>query len=93
MDEAYAIGMTLTADRTAPPLPRPLAQQANAFQLTPREIDVLRMLAAGNSTNEIAEELHISPRTVSTHVNNMLGKTGVESRAALVALSFRAGIL
>ncbi|MFL5759897.1 MAG: tetratricopeptide repeat protein [Thermomicrobiales bacterium] len=93
MEHAYDVAMTLKANRLATPLPRPEDQSAVASQLTPREIDVLRMLAAGHSTGEIASELHISPRTVSTHVNNMLGKTGVETRAALVALGFRGGIL
>jgi DNA-binding CsgD family transcriptional regulator len=93
IEQAYEVAMTFSADRISRPLPRPAEQSAVAFQLTPREIDVLRMLAAGLSTQEIADQLSISPRTVSTHINNMLGKTGVDSRAALVALSFRSGIL
>jgi DNA-binding CsgD family transcriptional regulator len=93
VDQAYEGAMTFSADRLSRPLPRPVEQPAVAFQLTPRKIDVLRLLASGQSTQEIAEQLHISPRTVTTHINNMLGKTNVDTRAALVALSFRSRIL
>jgi DNA-binding CsgD family transcriptional regulator len=93
VDQAYEVAMTLSADRPSRPLPRPVEQPAVAFQLTPREIDVLRLLASGQSTQEIADQLRISPRTVTTHINNMLSKTNVDTRAALVALSFRSGIL
>jgi DNA-binding CsgD family transcriptional regulator len=51
------------------------------------------MLAGGHSSQEIAMALNISPRTVATHINNMLGKADVDSRAALVALGFRTGIV
>jgi ATP/maltotriose-dependent transcriptional regulator MalT len=48
--------------------------------LTPRELDVLRLLATGNSDREIAGTLFISLRTVNTHVANILGKLGVSKR-------------
>jgi DNA-binding NarL/FixJ family response regulator len=55
--------------------------------LTRREIEILRLLAAGRSDGEIAAELFISPKTASVHVSNVKAKLGVESRleAALKA--------
>jgi predicted ATPase/DNA-binding CsgD family transcriptional regulator len=93
MEHACDVAMTLTADVMARPVPRPCEPAPIAVQFTPREIDVLRLLAAGHSSQEIAEVLSISPRTVATHINNMLGKADVDSRAALVALGFRTGIV
>ena len=61
--------------------------------LTPREVDVLRLLAEGTTTVEIAERLHLSAATVRTHVENMRNKLGAATRANLVALGFRLGIL
>ncbi|CAN5515536.1 LuxR family transcriptional regulator [soil metagenome] len=53
--------------------------------LTKREIDVLRLIVEGKTDNEIAELLYISPRTVSTHVGNMLAKTSVINRVELAS--------
>ena len=49
--------------------------------LTDREVDVLRLLARGNSNRQIARELHVSEATVHTHVINLYGKAGVNTRA------------
>jgi DNA-binding NarL/FixJ family response regulator len=57
--------------------------------LTAREREVLVLVAEGLSDKAIAERLYISPRTVANHVNNMLGKLGVASRSAAVALAIR----
>ena len=57
--------------------------------LTPRELEVLRLLIAGKSNREIAEALFISPRTATTHVTNILAKFGVETRAAAVTYAFQ----
>ena len=59
--------------------------------LTERELEVLRLVAAGRSNREIATELFISPKTASVHVSNILGKLGVASRgeAAATAHSLR----
>ena len=51
-----------------------------AFGLTAREMEVLRLAAAGHSNQQIAAELFISPKTASVHVSNILGKLGVASR-------------
>jgi non-specific serine/threonine protein kinase len=57
--------------------------------LTPRELDVLRLLARGLQDRQIADELFISSRTASFHVANLLGKLGVGSRAAAAAYAVR----
>jgi DNA-binding NarL/FixJ family response regulator len=60
--------------------------------LTPREIDVLRLIAAGQSNMEIARELVITEATVKTHINNLFAKAGVRDRAQAVTYAFRHGI-
>jgi DNA-binding CsgD family transcriptional regulator/tetratricopeptide (TPR) repeat protein len=67
----------------------PAAFAARRYALSSRELEVLRLLAEGKSTRTIADELFISPRTVATHVTNILGKLEVNSRAAAVAMSLR----
>jgi DNA-binding NarL/FixJ family response regulator len=53
--------------------------------LTPREIDVLRLIADGRSNKQVADTLNISMATVATHVRNILSKTGAENRTAAAA--------
>ena len=53
--------------------------------LTARELEVLRLVAAGRSNREIAAELFISPKTASVHVSNILGKLGAASRGEAAA--------
>lgn len=55
------------------------------FGLTPRELEVLKLVSIGLSNGEIAQELFISPLTAKTHVARLFGKLEVTSRAALVA--------
>ncbi|MFP5318001.1 MAG: HD domain-containing phosphohydrolase [Acidimicrobiia bacterium] len=50
--------------------------------LTGREVDVLRLIARGRTNREVAAALHLSPKTVGRHIENLYGKTGVSSRAA-----------
>ncbi|MDG4859659.1 response regulator transcription factor, partial [Streptomyces sp. T-3] len=57
--------------------------------LTSRERDVLRLVAAGRSNRQIAEELFISPKTASVHVSNILAKLGVSGRGEAAALAHR----
>jgi non-specific serine/threonine protein kinase len=57
--------------------------------LTARELDVLRLIVDGKPDREIAATLFISPRTVTTHVTNILNKLGVSSRAAAAAYAVR----
>lgn len=60
--------------------------------LTPREKQVLRCMVAGLGRQAVAERLYLSPHTVRTHMQNVLGKLGVHSTLAAVALARRAGI-
>jgi len=55
------------------------------FGLTGRELEVLRLVAAGRSNREIAVELFIAPKTASVHVSNILGKLGAASRGEAAA--------
>ena len=59
------------------------------FHLTPRELEILGLLADGLTQDEIAERLVIASKTVATHIERILGKLGVQSRAQAVALAFR----
>ncbi|TXS57898.1 helix-turn-helix transcriptional regulator [Streptomyces sp. t39] len=61
----------------------------SALGLTPREQDVLRLVAAGHSNRRIAEELYISPKTASVHVSNILAKLGVSGRGEAAAMAHR----
>jgi two-component system nitrate/nitrite response regulator NarL len=67
---------------------RPLASGVRE-KLTPREAEVLRLLAQGLTQDEISGRLAISSKTVSTHIEHVLRKLGVHSRAQAVALAFR----
>ena len=62
-------------------------------QLTPRELEVLELLAAGDSNQAIAEKLIISVRTVKKHTGNIYGKLGVDSRMQAVARARELGLL
>ncbi|PBC95993.1 regulatory protein, luxR family [Streptomyces sp. OV198] len=71
-----------------PSAPAP-ADPAEALGLTSRERDVLRLVAAGYSNRQIAEELFISPKTASVHVSNILAKLDVSGRGEAAALAHR----
>jgi DNA-binding NarL/FixJ family response regulator len=60
-------------------------------RLTPRERDVLGSLSRGHSDKEIAAQLHLGTETVRTHMANILGKLGVDSRLQAVVFAFRHG--
>jgi DNA-binding NarL/FixJ family response regulator len=61
-------------------------------RLTRREQEVLELLSAGLQQREIAERLFISPKTVATHIQRILSKLGVHSRAEAVSLAHREGL-
>jgi PAS domain S-box-containing protein len=75
----------LTAVRESP--------DARARKLTSREVEVLGMLAAGQTTPEIASRLHISVLTARNHIQNILEKIEVHSKAEAVAFAFQKRIL
>jgi len=70
---------------------RPMAPGAAESELSPREMEVLQAFTSGRSTEEVAEDLHISPATVRSHVKRILTKTGARSRLEAVAIGLREG--
>jgi LuxR family maltose regulon positive regulatory protein len=75
---------------------RPPDQQGDpspAPNLSPRELDVLRMIAEGLTDREMAAQLGLSDHTVHRHASNLLAKLGVSSRAAAVAAAGRFGLI
>jgi DNA-binding NarL/FixJ family response regulator len=61
--------------------------------LSPRERQILELLAAGRTQRDIASELVISSKTVATHIQHILAKLGVHTRAQAVAKAFRVGLV
>ncbi|HEX3712426.1 MAG TPA: response regulator transcription factor, partial [Trebonia sp.] len=64
---------------------------ADSGELTPREADVLRLIAAGQSNREIARTLFVSEATVKTHVNRIFAKTGSRDRAQAIRHAYTHG--
>ena len=61
-------------------------------RLTARETEILRALASGETTGEIADDLRISPLTVQSHVKSILAKLGVHSKIEAVTMAWRFGL-
>ena len=70
----------------APPVP-----MVGLSALTTRELDVLKLVAAGLNNGEIAERLHVSPFTAKTHVSRILTKLGARDRVQLVVFAYQSG--
>ncbi len=75
-------------DRVPSSASRPVSQD----ELTPCELQVLRLVAAGHSNREIANELILSVRTVERHINNLYAKVGARGKADATAYAFRHGL-
>jgi DNA-binding NarL/FixJ family response regulator len=71
------------------PAPRPAATAA----LTPRETEILALVAEGRTNGEIGKQLFIATKTVSVHVSNILGKLDAASRTEAAAIARRTGLL
>jgi DNA-binding NarL/FixJ family response regulator len=79
--------------RIPPEIAAVLADHATDDPLTEREIDVLRLVAAGNSNKQIADQLSISEATVKSRVTNILSKLGANDRAHAVTIGLTRGII
>ncbi|MBE1492059.1 response regulator [Plantactinospora soyae] len=89
---APAVTRRLIAEFAARPgrdRPRPTTLAA----LTPRETEVLRLIARGRSNTEIAAELVVAEQTVKTHVGRVLGKLGLRDRAQAVVVAYESGLV
>lgn len=79
--------------RIPPEVAARLVQRIGGPTLTEREVDVLRLMAKGGSNKDIGAALHISEGTVKFHVNNILGKLGVDDRTQAVTIALQRGII
>jgi DNA-binding NarL/FixJ family response regulator len=77
-----------SAAARAPEAAAPADAEPGAGELTPREADVLRLIAAGQSNREIARSLFVTEATVKTHINRIFAKTGARDRAAAVRYAY-----
>jgi len=100
VDEAIALAVEISAaeeERLAQEAARASADTgdlaAEQLGLTPREREVLVLLARGLSDKEIADGLFISPRTAMTHVGNILAKLGVNKRTLAASVAVRKGLV
>jgi ATP/maltotriose-dependent transcriptional regulator MalT len=84
------LGTTAAASEAAAPPAE--ATPADQLGLTPREAEVLGLVAAGRSNRQIAQALFISPKTASVHVSNILAKLGVATRVEAAAVAHRLGL-
>jgi len=74
--------------------PRPTAgTPAELATLTPRELEVLRLVAGGLSNHDLADELHLTEATVKTHVARVLAKLGLTSRTQAVVAAYESGLI
>ena len=71
----------------------PEAAETVRAELSQRELDVLKLIAAGNDNAMIAAELHISPKTVKNHISNILMKLQIENRIQAAVYAVRSGIV
>jgi non-specific serine/threonine protein kinase len=91
VDVARAFAAELRAEPARPASGSPMPLDA-AGRLSQRELDVLRLIAAGHSTAEIAERLYLSPRTVTTHLASIYNKLGFNSRSAATRFAIEHGL-
>ena len=97
--EALARRARITLTEPVPAEPRMLADASTSsarpeapLGLTAREVDVLRLVAAGQTNPQIAEALYISRKTASHHVSNILRKLGVSTRVEAAGVAHRLGL-
>jgi len=89
-----ALRDVMAGRRVMPPaVAAQLAERLPQSALTPREIEVLRLVAAGKSNKRVADDLGLSEATVRTHVGNILAKLGADDRTQAATEAIRRGIL
>ncbi len=91
--KAAAAGQVQLSPQAAARLMREVRPPDSPDELTPRETEVLRLLARGLANKEIARDLSIGEKTVKTHVSNILSKLGVLSRTQAALYAVRAGLV
>ncbi len=69
------------------------ARQGLPMGLTAREVEVVRLIAAGSTNRAIAEKLVVSQKTVARHVSNIFGKVGATSRSGVTAFAYDSGLM
>jgi len=74
-------------------VPLPALQPKPTEELTPRETEVLKLIAQGYTNRQIGDELHISVRTAESHRSNLSGKLGLQSRVELVRYAREHGLI
>ena len=79
--------------RIPPDIATELAEHATEDELSLREIEVLRLIATGNSNKQIADQLSIGEATVKSHVTNVLSKLSANDRAHAVTIGLKRGII
>ena len=80
-------------ERFARPTPAPVKRTAELALLTARELEVLRLIARGQSNAELADTLVLSEATVKTHVARILSKLGLRDRVQAVVFAYEAGVV
>jgi DNA-binding CsgD family transcriptional regulator len=91
-----ALGIFVGIRAFAAPKPKPFdgnPQAQAALGISPRELDVLKEIAAGRSNKEIAAQLNVSPNTVKTHVAQLFEKLGAKRRTDAIAKARELGIV
>jgi DNA-binding NarL/FixJ family response regulator len=79
--------------RIPPEIAAVLADHAADDQLSSREMDVLRLIGAGNANKQIADRLSIGETTVKNHISNILSKLGANDRSHAVTIALKRGII
>lgn len=79
--------------RIPPEIAAELAEHAADDELTTREVEVLRLIGAGNANKQIADQLSIGEATVKSHVTNILSKLGASDRTHAVTIGLKRGII
>ena len=79
--------------RLSPEIAAEIAEHSTEDVLSPREIDVLRLIAAGNANKEIAGKLSLTEETVKSHVKNILAKLGAKDRTHAATIAMKRGII